>query len=115
MKNSIICDWLQLHVEVPYINFHQAVKSDLFDIELQSHGTQQFKSLYKLYDKETKEEVLVLAAFPRSEAMMRKNSGILKIVNKYLYQKNLKKWVQHILVNLSLNFVGQINYFVYFE
>jgi len=107
MKKSIVCDWLQLNVTMPVMKFYEGfVKSDMFTIECKEHGTQQFKKLFIIYDKETNEEVFKLAAYPRSECMMKPNSGILKIINKYLYQANLKQWVKYVLPELCLTFVN---------
>lgn len=107
MKKSIVCDWLQLHVTMPVMkNYEKFVECGLFEIKVSEHGTQQFKKLYVICDKETGEDVFKLAAYPRSECMMKPNSGILKVVNKYLYQVGLKAWVQYILPELCLTFVN---------
>jgi len=106
MENCIVCDWLQVHVTLPFYNYETAHKSSVFDIVKMEHGTQQFKSLFYIHNKENGEEVAVIAAHPRSEMMLKSDSGILKIVNKYLYQKDLGFFVKFLLKELCLGFVN---------
>lgn len=103
MTSNVNCDWLQMHVLLSRRDFD---KTDciFFTIVKAPHQTQMFKSLYYIHDVETSEEVAVLAADPRSEMCMKENAGILKIVNKYLYQKNLYAFVKMMLKVLDLQF-----------
>lgn len=105
-NKCIACDWLQLHVKVPQFNF-QEISSTCYTIKEETHGTQQFKRLFRIYEKDREtEEIAVLAAFPRADVMLTENSGILKIVNKYLYQSDLESFVRFFLKELNLSFVN---------
>jgi hypothetical protein len=118
MRNLIVCDWLQLHVTLPYMNFSSVYWAKekeakrgkgvmpLFILKEESHGTQQFKTIYRFYDRQTEEEVVVLACYPRADTMLMKNSGLLKICNKYLYQKNLREFLRYIMLDLTVTFVN---------
>lgn len=105
MLNSIAVDWLQLHVSIPLKNYEQ-IKCRFFDIIKSPLQTQSFKSLYYIHDKQTGDEVAVMAAEPRNEMCMAENSAIIKIVNKYLYQKNFSHFVRFVLQDLQLTFIN---------
>lgn len=111
MTNCISIDWLQLRVSLPYLQYHLH-KSSVFDIVREDKGTQQFKALYKIINKENKEEVAWLVAEPRSEMCMKENEGIIKILNKYLYQKKFLNFVQFILKELELTFLNITMYHI---
>ena len=103
MENCIALDWVQLRVTVPFINY-QNTETKYFLIVKQEMSTQQFKSLYHILDKETLEQVAVLVAEPRNNMCLRENDGIIKVLNKYLYQKNFYHFVVLILKDLQLIF-----------
>ena len=105
MTNCIAIDWLQLHVSVPFRNYEQ-VKSRFFDVIKAPLQTQSFKALYYIHDKQTGEEVAVMAAEPRNEMCMQENSAIIKIVNKFLYQQNFSHFVRLVLQDLQLSFIN---------
>jgi hypothetical protein len=105
MKNSIAIDWLQLHVCVPQKNFEAYTASKYFTIYREPMQTRNFKTIYTIKDKKG-DEVAVLAAEPRNEMCMNENSGLLKIINKHLYQKNLRQYVDLLLCDLGLLFIN---------
>jgi len=103
MQNSIALDWCQLRVTVPFINY-QTIKPECFEIRKDEVQTQQFRALYHIHEKDTGEEVAVLVAEPRNNMCLRENDGIIKIANKYLYQKNFYHFVVYLLKDLELIF-----------
>ena len=54
----------------------------------------------------TNEEIAVLASEPRSEMCMKEDSGLIKIINKYLYQNNLLHFVQSLFHDLQLTLIN---------
>ena len=76
--------------------------------ELKKTGiqTRNFKTIYEIKDRATGEDIAVMAAEPRSEMCMDEDSGLIKIINKYLYQKNFSDWVRCLLRDLQLQFLN---------
>ena len=104
MTNCIAIDWLQLRVKMPYRDYQQLVKPNKYMIVNQQSQTRNFKALYTIICAKTLEEVAVIAAEPRNEMCMQPDDAIIKIVNKYLYQKNLTDFVRDLLKELQLQF-----------
>jgi hypothetical protein len=110
---AIGIDWLQLYVEMPLIDI---VDNTYYDVSLQSFQTRQFKKVYAIKSVGDKLPLATLAAEAHSN-IMAKNTGILKIENKILYQSDLKTWINNLLqkLNLKLLNVTRIDYFIDFQ
>ena len=132
MHNCISVDWLQCHVKVPrkdFENLFAAIPVSIQDkdgnwkvekvqstelkeldnrymLERTGFQTRNFKAIYEIRDRVTNEEIAVLASEPRSEMCMKEDSGLIKIINKYLYQKNLLHFVQQIFHDLQLTLIN---------
>lgn len=132
MTNCITVDWLQCHVQVPRRDFENlfeavatTVKNDSGNWEVKKvqtcniqeldnryqltrtgFQTRNFKAIFEIKDKATGEDIAVLAAEPRSEMCMKNDSGLIKIINKYLYQKNLIHFVESLFKDLSLRLIN---------
>lgn len=100
MKNCISIDWLTLHVQVPRKLFEDTPTK--YKIVRDKHQTRHFKSIFYIYDTNG-EEMATMACEPHSD-ILQHDSGLLKINNKYLYQKNFKQFVDALLKDLQLNF-----------
>ena len=123
MKNTLSVDWLQLHVSVPcsdYENYFARQKSknfsvvtdngtetepDAYTVERESLQTRNFSAIYSIKDDKG-DEVAVLAASPRNTMCMKEDSGLLKITNRFLYQKALYNFVRKLLKELGLKFIN---------
>jgi hypothetical protein len=105
MQNSISIDWETLHVSLSFKNFNERQFKTLY-CERQPIQTRNFCSVWDIYDKGTNEIVAVLACEPRSAMCMKENSGLLKIINKYLYNKDLIVWVEMLMQELALGFIN---------
>lgn len=110
---AIGIDWLQLYVEMPLSDFEQ---NDFFDITLQSYQTRQFKKVYEIASAGDKLPLATLAAEAHSN-IMAKNTGIIKIENKCLYQSELQQWVMNLLNKLKLKLLNitRIDYYIDFQ
>jgi hypothetical protein len=135
MQNCIAIDWLQCHVKVPrrdYENLfdgkHFIVKkvdntesaadidyrklnelqslNERYKLERSGIQTRNFKAIFEIKDRRTGEDIAVLAAEPRSVMCMNDDSGLIKITNKYLYQKNFSHFVRALFSDLSLKFIN---------
>lgn len=110
---AIGIDWLQLYVEMPLNDFD---KSNVYEITLEPYQTRQFKKVYTIKSMGDKKPIATIACEAHSN-IMAKNTGILKIENKCLYQSELKQWVEHLIekLNLKLLNVTRIDYFIDFQ
>jgi hypothetical protein len=110
---AIGIDWLQLYVEMPLSDI---ADNTYYDVSLQSFQTRQFKKVYAIKSAGDKLPLATLAAEAHSN-IMAKNTGILKIENKILYQSDLKSWINNLLqkLNLKLLNVTRIDYFIDFQ
>lgn len=101
MQHCIAIDWLQIFCFVPTELFSRSGK---YEVKQTSTRTRHFSTVFSILETQTQDEVAVLAAFPYEGSVIEKQSGILKIVNKYLYQSNLKKFVIDLMQDLKLGF-----------
>ena len=137
MQKSLVLDWVQIHVSLPtfyevekigYTNddlqtfvfevaqkqpgkmvpFEVYVKSDCCLVTNDHQQTQQFINKWTITDKETGEEIAVLVANPRKGFIFPENDGILKVTNKYLYQKDFSDFLRQLLAELHLNFCNYV-------
>jgi hypothetical protein len=110
---AIGIDWLQLYVELPLNNI---AENSYYNVNLQSYQTRQFKKVYEIKSAGDQLPLATLAAEAHSN-IMAKNTGILKIENKILYQSDLKSWINNLLqkLNLKLLNVTRIDYFIDFQ
>lgn len=132
MQNAICIDWLQCHVKLPCRDFqnlfnplkcdfdalgraisvHKVERAEFKELDnrylLEKTGiqTRNFKAIYEIKDKPSGEIIAVLAAEPRSLMCMAEDSGLIKIINKYLYQKNFLHFVQSLFKDLQLQFIN---------
>lgn len=90
-----------MHVKVPQKNYEQLALP--YKVEREKMQTRHFKSIYRITDPVTGEEVASLVADPHSE-ILKMDSGLLKVVNKFLYQKDLLVYVKKLLRDLKLEF-----------
>jgi len=97
----ITMDWLQIHVrQVPDAYPLQLGK---FIIVRQDFHTKQFSDVYYIFIE--KDMVATLVGRPHS-GILQKDSGLLKIENKYLYQEGIKGLVEDLLKALDLKFIN---------
>ncbi len=99
MSEVITLDWLQLHVrQVPEL---YAPIMGRFTI-LKSEGqTKQFKHVYAIY--EGTDKVATLVGRPHS-GILKPDSGLMKIENRFLYTDSVKELVNNLLEDLQLAF-----------
>lgn len=102
MKKCIAVDWLQLHVEVPFRQYEKTATP--YKIEKLNRGLKNFKSIYEISNDV--EVFATLVTEPYSTMCMKESAGLLKIHNKYLYQKELYPFVVKLLEDLKLKFVN---------
>ena len=102
MQTCIAIDWLQLQVLVP--NKFETVTTK-YKIVREGYQTRHYKSVYTISDKRTGEEIAVLAAEPHS-GILKQDGGLLKISNKYLYQVNLRAFIEGFLREIKCAFVS---------
>lgn len=111
MRKSINVDWLQLTCDLPcmknyhnYYNLKNKWRKPPYIVELDQAQTRHFAAIYNVLDGRTKEQVAVIATEPRSKLCLKDNTAIVKIINKYLYQKNLSHFVTGLLKELEITF-----------
>jgi len=104
-------DWLQLYCK---INFDFMEKKTKYTLKLEEFQTRQFKKVVTIWDKE--EHIATIVFEPHSK-MLAADGSVLKIENKYLYQVNLKDWIDQLLkdLNLTLLNVTRIDYYIDFN
>jgi len=100
MTNSLVLDWLTIQVIVPSQFFDKRVCG--YKIEREDFQTRHFKSIYTIRNLHG-DEVAVLAADPHAN-ILAFNKGLLKIINKYLYQDDFVSWLKGFLRHLDLKF-----------
>lgn len=99
MNQVITLDWLQLHVrQVPEDYPATAGRFTIFNTGKQ---TKQFKNYYLIIVGT--ECVATLVGRPHS-GILKPDSGLLKLENKYLYQDDVKGLVNELLQELGLQF-----------
>ena len=99
MSEVITLDWLQLHVrQVPEL---YGPIMGAFTVLKSPGQTKQFRHIYAIY--QGKEKVATLVARPHS-GILKPDSGLLKIENKYLYSYKVKQLVDNLLEDLQLSF-----------
>jgi hypothetical protein len=107
-------DWLQLYVEVPdgFIN----LLSNKYELVLEPYQTRQFKKVITIKQRVNDVVLGSIVIEPHSK-IMQQNTGLLKIENQYLYQTDLKTFVQKLLndLNLVLLNITRIDFFIDFE
>lgn len=132
MHNCIAIDWLQCHVKLPCRDFENLFNSEHTErsllgqivtitkvdkpgmkdldnrylLEKTPIQTRNFKAIYEIKDRKTGQEIAVLAAEPRSLMCMAEDSGLIKITNKYLYQKNFSRFARDLFSDLQLTFIN---------
>lgn len=99
MQACTAIDWLQLYVILPTLKIEQ--KYGIYTIKDAGYQTRHFKKVYQIFHE--KEEVAVLACHPHSNILC-ENGGLLKFNNKYLYQVDLKSFVDGFLKLFSFEF-----------
>lgn len=75
-----------------------------YTIKKDSHSTRHFKQIHYIYTPEG-DEVGYIAHDPCSE-ILKADSGLFKLNNKYLYQVGLKEWVIDVLKDLGMEFMS---------
>lgn len=133
LKPCIAIDWLQCTVKMPQRNFTElftpfqqnVVKvnerdykillcinerltelNEKYLIEDDEIQTRNFKKIYTVKDRKTGEDIAVIAAEPRSLMCMSEDTALIKITNKYLYQKNFSDFVRNLFADLRLSFMN---------
>lgn len=123
MENCIAIDWLQLFCLCPV---EIVSRSKKYVVKLTPTKTRHFAKVYSIVDAATDEECAVLATDPhegsilgegRTKNKKRPGSGLplvtnpsgyslgmFKITNKFLYQYDLKKYVENMLEDLRIYF-----------
>lgn len=99
MHACIAVDWLQIFVILPP-NW-KATENDKFSIKKEDYQTRHFKSIFTI--SKDKKEIAVLACHPHSN-ILQTNGGLLKIINKQLYQEDLFDFVTSLLEDLEFTF-----------
>lgn len=107
-------DWLQLYCEVPENFVH--IFSNKYELRLEDYQTRQFKKVVSIIQKSNDEQVAGIVIEPHSK-IMAQNAGVLKVENKYLYQTNLKQWIDDLLNELKLTLLNitRCDFFIDFE
>lgn len=99
MQACIAIDWLQIFVILPP-NWNPT-ENTKFSIKKEAYQTRHFKSIFTIL--KGREEIAVLACHPHSN-ILQTNGGLLKVVNKQLYQSNLYDFVVTLLKDLNFTF-----------
>ena len=116
MKKTILVDWIQARVRVPVSDNAGALTGCrpypdlvngglLLTVKDDNMQTQMFQKKYTVFNREG-EEIAVLVANPRNTTFMSPDCGIIKVHNKYLYQKDLNTFFQLLLRELKLQFLN---------
>lgn len=103
MTPTIAIDWLQFHVKVPISNYDRCTINKRYRITKMEYQTRHFRGVYEIFDIKANERVATLACEPHSH-IMSFDSGLLKLDNKYLYQRDLYTFAQTLLKDLRLEF-----------
>lgn len=101
MKPILSVDWLQLHVKMPCRDFEKF--NSTYFIEKQDYQTRHFKSVYIIKTHKDGEQIATMQGEPHSH-ILSFDSGLIKLDNKYLYQKELSAFVKDLLKKLGLEF-----------
>jgi len=114
MDHCIALDWVQLYCHAP---LKQVMNSKLgtfepsivstsgkFIVCLQDYSIRQFKSVYEI--KLKGDVVAVITANPPEKSVLKKETAIVKIINRYLYQEDVKGFVVDLLKDLGLTFIS---------
>jgi len=104
-------DWLQLYCQIPENFADQKTK---YTLKLEDFQTRQFKKVVTIL--EGNENIATIVYEPHSK-MLAANGSVIKIENKYLYQVDLKQWIENLLkdLNLVLLNVTRIDYYIDFN
>jgi len=92
-----------MHVKLPYKDY-ETVKTP-YNIKREDYGTKNFRAIFKI-SLPSGEEFATLTAHPLEQMHMDMDGGLLKIHNKFLYQKNFFTYVKELLRDLQLKFVN---------
>lgn len=101
MVPVITLDWLQVHVRSVKDNYPAEI--GIYKIVRQVFRTKQFKNVDYIY--KNGEGVATLVGLPHS-GILKPDSGLLKIENKFLYQSNVKDMLTEIISVLGLSFIN---------
>lgn len=114
MENCIAIDWLQLYCHTPLDKvmnsklgtFEPVLKSrsGSYEVCLQDYSIRQFKNVYEI--KKDNEVLAVITCNPPANSVLKQETAIVKIINRCLYQKELKKFVLDMLKDLNLTFIS---------
>jgi hypothetical protein len=104
-------DWLQLYCK---INFDFMDQKSKYTLKLEEFQTRQFKKVVSIYEKN--DHIATIVYEPHSK-MLAADGSVIKIENKYLYQANLKAWIEELLKDLQLTLlnVTRIDYYIDFN
>ena len=108
-------DWLQLYVEVPE-NFAN-LYLEKYILNVEEYQTRQFKKVITIKERKNEKNIIATIVIEPHSKIMAQNGGVLKIENVYLYQTNLKQWIENLLVDLKLILLNitRIDFFIDFE
>ena len=99
LSEVITLDWLQLHVRQVQEQYGPIMGR--FTILKAPGQTKQFKHIYSIY--EGKEKVATMVGRPHS-GILKPDSGLMKIENRFLYTDTVKELVTNLLEDLQLAF-----------
>ena len=114
MEHSICIDWLQLYCLAPMKKIKNGglgemipdifSKNKIFEVVKMDYQIRQFKDVYEI--KQNGEVAAVITANPPGKSVLKAETAIVKIHNKFLYQQNLKDFVTLLLSDLNLTFMS---------
>ena len=105
MTKTISFDWVQLRVYLHFINLLE-IETEHYTIQLLGNGTAQFRKLYEITSKKYGEVVAVIACEPHHKMFMPENEAIIKIINKFIYNCELKAFIREILNEYKMAFMN---------
>jgi hypothetical protein len=122
LRPCIAIDWLQCTVKMPRKDYENLFRSknqvvkiesdqlkkldEKYQLEKTGIQTRNFACIYEVKDRKTGEDIAVIAAQPRSLMCMQEDTALIKIINKFLYQKNFSDFVRELFTDLQLKFLN---------
>lgn len=109
MKKCLSLDWVQMYCQCPVMI---ESRNGIYTVEDAGYQTRHFKKIFvvrskKYFDEDgTGEEVAVIACQPADNSVIQKETGLVKISNKYLYQEDLLPFVQLLLKDINCAFIS---------
>ncbi|MGB5805601.1 MAG: hypothetical protein WBH21_16555 [Vibrio anguillarum] len=101
MRVNAQIDWLQFRVKVSSEFF--TLNTNEFKIVKQDYSTRHFREVYIIYVGT--EELFTLACRPYSH-ILKRDQGLLKVANKFLYQNELIEYLKEKINVLNLDILG---------